>query len=335
MTYSEMRLLIVGNPEPFHIGAHLRDAADELGIAAMICDVRAAFAAPALERKLVWHLLNKRPPRLDDFNVQVLNTCRQFQPTHLLATGIAPLTEATLTNLNAQGIRILNFLTDDPWNATQRAEWFLHTLPDYNAVFTPRRANVADLRSAGCKRVEYCAFAYNPRVHFIDTGNDTGLSSDVLFAGGADADRLPYAAALLREHLQVRLYGGYWDRYAETRAAYYGHADLDTLRRAVRQSRVCLNLVRRANRDGHVMRSYEAPAMGGCLLTEATDDHRELFGPEGEAVLYFGTPAEAVAQTKRLCDDDTLRARLRQAVHERVTRGRNTYADRLSEIMKA
>jgi spore maturation protein CgeB len=329
-----MRLLLVGNPEPFHIGAHFRDAAEELGIPIALCDMRQAFAASALEQRITWHLLGKRPPRLEGFSAQVLRTCQEFHPTHLLTTGIAPLTEDTLTKIGAQKIRMLNFLTDDPWNATQRAEWFLEALPDYDEVFTPRRANVDDLRKAGCARVEYCAFAYNPRVHFRDMGSDTALASDVLFAGEGDTDRLPYVAGLVRDHFQVRLYGGYWDRFAETRGAYYGHADLDTLRRAVRQARVCLNLVRRANRDGHVMRTYEAPAMGGCLLMEDTSDHRELFGTEGEAVLYFRSTAEIVAQARRLCDDDALRARLRQSAHERITRGKNTYADRLREMLQ-
>lgn len=48
---------------------------------------------------------------------------------------------------------------------------------------------------------------------------------DVLFYGGADADRLPAIEALIRAGFQVHLYGGYWDRSVNTRAAYRGIAD--------------------------------------------------------------------------------------------------------------
>lgn len=333
MSLTKTRLLIAGNPEEFHMGAHFRDAAESLGIPVQVEDSRAAFDAPALERRIAWRLRGHLPPRLESYRKQVAAACAEFRATHLLATGIAPLNKTALAQIRGQGVQTLVFLTDDPWSANQRADWFLQTLNQYDKVFTPRRANLDELRRAGCERVEYLAFAYNPRVHFPDAGSDTELASDVLFAGGGDADRLPYISALARENLRLRLYGGYWDRYAETRAAFYGHTDLGTLRRAVRQAGVCLNLVRRANRDGHVMRTYEAPAMGGCMLMEDTDDHRAVFGTEGECVLYFGSPQAQVEKAKQLCADDALRAQLKQAAHERITRGGESYADRLRVML--
>ena len=35
------------------------------------------------------------------------------------------------------------------------------------------------------------------------------------------------------------------------------------------------------------MRSFEIAAVGGCLLAQDIDEHREIFGSEGEAVVYF------------------------------------------------
>lgn len=332
MNHTKTRLLIVGNPEEYHVGAHFRDAANELGTAVVMCDTRAAFEAPALWRKILWRV-DRRPPRLNAFGAQVLHTSAEFRPTHLLATGIAPLRASALAELRARGICALNFLTDDPWNAQQRGQWFLRALPNYDAVFTPRRANADDVLRAGCARVNYLPFAYNPHVHFPDAGTDTTLTSDVLFAGGGDADRVPFVAELVRAGLQVRLYGGYWDRYPETRAMFFGHADLATLRRAARQARVCLNLVRRANRDDNVMRTFEAAAMRGCLLMEDTPTHRELFGAEGQCVLYFVSPPEVVEKTRGLCKDEALRARLRRGAYERITRGGETYADRLRVML--
>ena len=56
-------------------------------------------------------------------------------------------------------------------------------------------------------------------------------------------------------------------------------------------AKVNLCLVRRAKRDGHVMRSFEIAAVGGCMLAQDTDEHREIFGPEGEAVRLFSRRA--------------------------------------------
>ncbi len=329
------RLLIVGNPDEIHIGAHFRDAANALGVANEICDTRAAFDASWLARQWHWRVRGHRPPNLERFNALLLNRCAEFQPTHLLATGLAPLTRTTLLVLKQRGVRTLNFLTDDPWSATQRAEWFLRAVSMYDSVFTPRRANVSDLLAAGCARVEFLPFAYNPRVHFPSTAvPDSARACDVLFAGGADADRVPFVASLLRAGMKVHLYGGYWERYAATRAAARGHVDLPTLRDAIQNARVCLNLVRRSNRDDNVMRSFEVPAMRGCMLTEDTPTHRAVFGAEGQAVSYFSDAVELLNKARKVLEQPTERARLADAAHARISKNKHTYQDRLAVMLE-
>ena len=134
--------------------------------------------------------------------------------------------------------------------------------------------------------------------------------------------------------LDVALFGGYWNRHSKTRAHWRGIADQDTIRAASAATRVCLCLVRRANRDGHVMRSFEAAAIGGCILAEDTADHRQLFGPENQAVRYFRTVLQLVQQAKILVADAEARLRLSAQLPERLTAGRNTYADRLAAMLQ-
>lgn len=332
---NQVRLIIVGNAEPIHVGAHLRAAAEGLGIPVELCDTRAAFDAAWLVRQWSWRVQNHTPPRLAAFESEVGRACERFQPTHLLTTGLAPLRREALNGLRKQGIRTLNYLTDDPWNPAHRAAWFMDALVAYEAVFTPRRANMDELCALGCKHVEFLPFGYNPLVHFPDPNPpDTAYASDVLFAGGADADRVPYVAALIEAGLDVRLYGGYWERYRETRAAARGHADPAALRRAVRRAGVCLNLVRRANRDDNVMRSFEVPAMGGCMLTEDTPTHRAVFGAEGEAVLYFETVEEMVTKTRNLLDAPAERQRLAEAGRATMVQRGHAYAHRLEAMLR-
>lgn len=164
----------------------------------------------------------------------------------------------------------------------------LRALPRYAIVWTTRRANISDLETVGCRDVRYLPLGYDPGLHFPVSAADSDIEpSDVFFAGGADADRVPFLAALVRAGFRVALHGDYWERYAETRAVYSGYGSPSTVRRAVGATKVCICLVRRANRDGQVMRSYEIPAMRGCLVAEDTAEHRALFGLDG-AVLTSG-----------------------------------------------
>jgi spore maturation protein CgeB len=331
-------LLIVGNPDQGHVGHHFLGAAQELGIEAKLCDVSQAFGDSALRRRILWWW-DRQPPCLRDFGRQVVNTVRACRPKWVLTTGIAPVDRSALAEIGNHARRI-NYLTDDPWNAAHRARWFMQALPEYDHIFSPRRANLQDLSSAGCRRVTYLPFGYNPKVHYPSRGDAggppalrEGFEADVVFVGGADVDRVPYAEALIRSGFRVALYGGYWDHYSNTRSCYRGNVAPEIVRQATGSAKVALCLVRRANRDGHVMRTFEIAAIGGCMLTEYTAEHEEIFGAEGETTLYFRSAAEMLDKTRWLLDHDQERARLAEAARQRIVGGHNTYRDRLESML--
>ena len=199
-------------------------------------------------------------------------------------------------------------------------------------------ANLPDLEALGGPRVSYLPFGYAPGVHFaerpVDEAERDQYDADVMFAGGADADRVSLVSALIRGGLDVALYGGYWDNDPSTRRHARGFVNAAGLRKATAAAKVCLCLVRRANRDGHSMRSFEVPAMGGCVLAEDTPDHRGIFGDENRAAVFFGGPDEATDKARSLVKDIDRCQRLAAASHRLVTAGGHTYADRLAEIVR-
>jgi hypothetical protein len=329
-------LLLVGNPDPMHVGAHLRSAAEALGMETVMCDLTEAYDGPLWRNRFNWWALGRRPTRLREFSAKVLETCRDMRPTFLLATGIAPIEEAALKEIGKLEILRLNYLTDDPWNPAHRAPWFLRAAPQYDYVFSPRRANLGDLRRLGCMSARYLPFAYAPESHFPEKPTDgefARLQSDIIFAGGADRDRVPYMQPMIQAGFNVALYGGYWERYPQTAPVARGHADAITLRKAIGAAKVALCLVRRANRDGNVMRTFELAAMGACVLTEETEEHHEIFGDEGEAVVFFRTPAEMVEKLRWLLAHDADRKRLAHAAHRLITANNNTYQNRLEAML--
>ena len=72
----------------------------------------------------------------------------QHESEALLVTGIAPLTASALELLGKASVKVANYLTDDPFNEMHKSPWFLKSLPNYFTVFSPRRANLDDLRRA-------------------------------------------------------------------------------------------------------------------------------------------------------------------------------------------
>jgi hypothetical protein len=331
------RLLLVGNRGEFHVGAHLYQAAGQLGYTVHFCNSESAFDGRDWWRKLNWHLRDHRPPRLRKFGSFLVRTCTDFGATCLLSTGIAPIEKATLQRFSELGVQRINFLTDDPWNQVHYAPWFLKALPLYDQVFSPRRANLEDLRRAGCRNVTYLPFGYAPDVHFFDpppTAQETRrLAADVIFAGGADHDRVTWIRALIDAGFSMALYGGYWDRLPHTKKWDRGIAGIQEIRRAVAAAKVALCLVRRANRDGHAMRTFELAAMGACILAEDTAEHREILGEDGQGAVYFRSCPEMIEKTRWLLEHESERQRLAIYARERLSAGRNTYADRLVAML--
>jgi spore maturation protein CgeB len=215
-----------------------------------------------------------------------------------------------------------------------QANWQISAIPAYDIVFTPRRANIDDLRALGCPAVHYLPFGYDEALFGHSVASSDAASLDVLFVGGADRDRVAFMKEFLQSGLRVGLAGGYWDRFAETRAHALGVKAPPELSTMTASAKLNLCLVRRANRDGHVMRSFEIAAAGGCMLTEDTDEHREIFGADGESVVYFRDAREAAQRASWLLAQPAERARLGRAVRARVGVPENSYRARLVTMLE-
>jgi spore maturation protein CgeB len=267
----------------------------------------------------------------------VVEQVKAFAPRWVISTGLAHLAGAAVQAIRRNGARIANYSTDDPWSRAQGGEWFRESLPHYDAIYSTRRSNLADFRRIGCASVEFLPLAYDPLVHFPEEPSTEipDALCDVVFVGAADKDRLPYMEALVQAGLNLHLWGGYWKKIAFFREYAFGHADGAATRRAIAGAKICLCLVRRANRDGHAMRSFEVPAMGGCMLAEDTEEHREIFGAEGRAVVYFNSIPQMVEKARWLLAHPEERKRLAAASHALITGGKNTYADRLQTILQS
>lgn len=331
------RLLIVGRPGGTNVGASLQRAAARAGLETRLVDAGAAWAAARVVRLFTWRLIGHRPPALGKLSRSLIETCRLFRPHWVLTTGLAPVPAETLAELRLGGVRCSNYLTDDPWNPSVRSDWFFAALRYYDDVFSVRRANLQDLARHGCARVSYVPFGFDPDLFFHDApavSERRGMTADVVFVGGADRDRVPYVSALIRAGLDVALYGDYWSRYRETRTHDRGHADPATLRKVTSAAKVTLCLVRRANRDGQVMRSYEAAAIGACMLVEDTPEHRELFGEDGQAVVFFHGIEHMLERLRWLLEHAAERRRLGLTVRDRISAGHHTYDDRLRAMLQ-
>jgi spore maturation protein CgeB len=328
------RLALLGVSGGPHIGGSLARSAEKLGIRSMFFDADRAFAGSRLLRSLSWHFTDRRPIHLDRFSNQIVESCTRANPEVLIATGMAPLTEPALHELRRLGVVCVNYSTDDPWNPVMRSRWHLRALPSYDLVFTPRRSNLDDFRRLDCTNVHYLPFGYDESLFTPSEYSDSTPAHEILFVGGADPDRVAFVTEFMRYGPPVAVAGGYWERYPALRPFAMGSKPPEVIRALTAAAKVNLCLVRRANRDGHVMRSFEIAATGGCMLAEDTEEHREIFGPDRDAVVYFRNPQEAAQRARTLLSDSSERERLATCLHRRIVSGAHTYTHRLATMFK-
>ena len=88
------------------------------------------------------------------------------------------------------------------------------------------------------------------------------------------------------------------------------------------------------SRRSRRMRSIEIGAIGACMLAQDTDEHRDIFGPEAEAVIYFRDAKEAAQRAGTLLCDSSERKRLSVCLQRRSACGAHTYAHRLGTMLR-
>ncbi len=331
----KIKLMVVGFDGGPHIGGSFNKAALAEGLNSRLFDIAPAFESSLATR--IWRRVSRKQSHVrgEASSALLLERVEESRPNVILTTGFTPLLPECLEVMRRKGIRLLNFSTDDPWSPVFREKWFLDSLSQFDEVFTPRHANEADLRALGIKAVRFLPFGYDeflysdPRPFHSD--HEDG--ADVLFVGGGDQDRVPFIKALMESGFSTAVYGGYWRRLLGPRRAFRGIAAPSEIQNQTRRAKVSICLVRRSNRDEHVMRTYEIPASGGCLVAERTSDHMSLFGAEGEAALYFSTPVEMTNGVRQLLAQPELRLKLRRRACAIVRDGENTYRHRLRTLL--
>lgn len=275
-----------------------------------------------------------------EINRALIAAAESFRPDVILIGKGAFFAMATLHALKeSTGAILVNYASDDPFNLASSSRDVLDSIPLFDLYLSTRRAAMADIARAGCRRVEYLMFGYKPELHFPEAprteSEHARFDCDVVFIGGCDDDRAPYFEHLARAlpGLRMYLYGGYFGRYRALKPYWRGVATGRDYRLALGAAKIALNLVRRANRDDHVMRTFEIPACGAFTLTERTPAHEELFEENHEAV-FFSSPPELADQVSAWLGRDAERTRIAAAGNRKIASGGHRYADRLARIVE-
>src|SRR5262249_45708263 len=243
----------------------------------------------SIAHKVLYRLLGKCPVTYWALNKGLLTSISSFCPDVVLVIKGPFISPYTLNRIKEETKTFLiNYATDDPFNPIVNSKDLIKSIALYDLYVCTKKAIMTDVQRYGCKNVVFVPFGFKPSVHFpekpVTAEEKARFTSDVTFLGGCDRDRIPFFETLIRAlpNINLHLYGGYWDRHATLCRNYRGFAIGRDYRLALGGTKIAINLVRRANRDGHVMRTFEIPACGAFMLADRTEEHLDMFEEDKE-----------------------------------------------------
>ena len=340
-----MRILYYETTAYYPSSAHFLEAMR--GLAAQRSDFACDFfdeaelaGSRSLTDRIAARMLKGRPRRHAALNRALVERARSFAPDIVLIAKGARLSPETLGEIRRiTGATLINWATDDPFHPANSSADLIASISLYDLYVSARRAAIPDLERHGARNTVYVRFGYKPEFHYPESAANADeaarFACDVAFVGGADADRVPYFEHLVSAipGIRLNLYGGYWNRCPALRRYWRGEAIGRDYRLALGGAAIAANLVRRSNRDDHVMRTFEAPACGAFMLAERTPTHLELFKEDREAV-FFNSPEEFAAKVREYLPLAADRRRIADAGRSRIVAGGHSYRDRLLEIIE-
>ena len=323
------------------LGSKFVRAAHALGLES-IKDFEVSYSSPAefyspsmrhVWGKIFYRLADRRSIEWWGFQRRLLAQVNKWRPELVVVTGILPLSPKVFGAIRQNGGRVVNYLTDDPWNRIHRRRCFINNLALYDHIFSTKDELRIRLEKAGTPTTSWLPFAYDPALHRQPTHRaDDG--ADVLFVGTGALERLAWLRSLDKlQGIKKRIHGNNWEKIPtpgwERREAVVG----EEYCKALGSAKIVLGLLRQGNGDLSTDRSYEIGAIGACGLYQDTTEHRNLL-PDYPDVGFFNDPSELVANVVTILRSPELQDELRTSGSLALRRPENTYAARLGEILE-
>ncbi|MGB6193518.1 MAG: glycosyltransferase, partial [Terracidiphilus sp.] len=266
----------------FHTGEHIKDLN--------------WLIRSRISHRLTIRSLSFRKAAAQAFNRSLENAVLQSNARAVLVVKGDFVMPETLHNLRRKGIRVACYYPDNPFppHPSQRPE-ALPAARETDLYLIWSECLVKPLKDAGVSNPVFLPFGWDPEVFPFQASHRQGTWPGVLFLGGWDKHREDFLEQVV-ERIPLRIYGpAYWKtrtRFRSRLRRCWQGSDLrlSAAARAIRESAVCLNVLRKQHiingvPDGLIMRHFEVPGAGGFLLSTRGGGAVDLF-PEAKTGEY-------------------------------------------------
>jgi hypothetical protein len=338
-----MRILFVGDIQPYLTTAARLTALQELGIPVAALDQRPFFQSGArIGRALThWTLLT---PGVFAFNRALLARARAVKPDVVWIEKGIYVFPATLRELKREHRAVMAYHNTDDWKGRDRfhrLHWrfLLAGLRVFDLHITSNLHNVREFREAGLPHVLHMELAANQALEHpgaLTEAERRELGAPVGFIGHWEPVTERLVLHLARNGIEVKLYGQGWEHAADPAAlrgiAQYRWVDGTEYARAIRSFDINVGIVSKWNRNHTASRTFQIPALGAFLLHERNEVVTGYFR-EGVEAEFFDSEDELLEKCRRYLAHPDERRRVAEAGALRCRESGYFEVDRVRAIL--
>jgi len=227
-----------------------------------------------------------------------VNACRNFRPDLIFTQkGENIHARAIRQALDETGGRLVIWYGDNPFCADVTTMEVLKNLRRCDIFYSYGKFMIDALRSAGCRRVEYLPFAFDPVTHppdiVLEDAELPRYEADLCFVGTWDPQRERQLAILADMNLAI--WGQFWNERTPpssplARCVRGGTVWGREMVKCFKGAKLVLNFLRDFNYTSHNFRTMEATGIGGgALLTKRTVEQAEVLFTEKQHLFCYNS----------------------------------------------
>jgi len=274
------------------------------------------------------------------FNVQnknILNRIKIEKPDLVFifkGTNVNAETLLAIKSLDFK-IKIATFNPDDPYNIQSCGANIRNAISSNDYYFIWSKELVKKIKEEGVHKTFYIPFATDPEL--IKFSASPKLSYDITFIGNVDTERIEWitkiAEVIKINKLKISLdvFGAGWREIegVKMHSQVNGQEYFDV----IRASKCNLNILRLQNKNATNMRTFEVPSCGGIMYHEESIE-ATLFFKKEDPVFFFKSEDDLIK--KYLVNNDHIHMlkEKTEELSERFKKSPNTYADRISNMIR-
>lgn len=236
--------------------------------------------------------------------------------------------------------KLISVSEDDMYALHNRSLYYAKGLSLYDVVFTTKKYNLEELKCIGARRTELFLNAYDETVHRpveLSTEDKERFSCEVGFIGTYEKERAESMLFLAEHGMRIVVWGNGWSEWENK------HQNLvvknepllgENYVKAINATKINLCFLRKLNRDQVTNRSAEIPACGAFMIAERTEQHKEMFQENAEAV-FFSTNEELLEKVQYYLSHEEERKAIAAAGRKRCETSGYSMRAQLEKILLA